>query len=95
MHRNPAPVVGVIQGMEPGHPRTWQTTLGTESARTPGPSAPVAVQLPSIGTGKSLPFAGTSRRTSAAHCGRHPAGHVVVLGVLLQGKRVAAVTYYI
>ena len=24
--------------------------------------------------------------TSAAHCGRHPASHVVVLGVLLQGE---------
>jgi len=47
---------------------------------------PVAVQLPSIETGKSLPFAGTSQQTSAAHCRRHPAGHVVVLGVLLQGE---------
>ena len=51
MHRNPAPVVDVIQGMEQGHPRTWQTTLGAESSRrpTPGPSTLVAVQWPSIG----------------------------------------------
>ena len=50
--------------------------------------SPVAVQLPIIETGKSLPFAGsgTSRQTSAAHCGRHPAGHVMVLGVLLQDE---------
>ena len=72
-----------------GHPRT---TLGAESTRTPGPSAPVAVQSHSSGTGKSLPFAGTSRRTSAAHCGRHPAGQ---RSGSAAGWRAAAVTYYI